>query len=421
MSVAITSLRFGLGLVFALLLVSTGPLCAQDAVGEGIPGAFQELFTLLQVQLKAIAGAIPAPSQQKLEKMTIVGEVSSADCLLGQNLLTQLALKTAVMELEQLKKIGVDAVVMSIRYPMLCRDAHRDEKELAAFMQFYRYLAEETRKRRMKLMISYGCLPGSAVFSEKPVRRFYKQLAYERFKHERWAVLGAIIQELKPDMVTLGSDYEQMQSVTGFPLNEPAARIEAVKTCLADLATLKLRQTCRLGAGCLVTNPDYLALTNALAAETTIDFIDIGIPAINKGYWRRAVEIADALKASPKAVAISEARLTKMADGELEKIHSPEVSARQVFSFWRRLDQQFAEAMIRLACWKDFSFVTVSHGGRLFAYLPFSPEAAQSSPEQVTSEAITVAGEAIVKERLSETGKALAQFLIGVRKSASPD
>ena len=397
-------------LLVLLMLCSCWRLNAQDPQTIQPPESFQNLMNALQGQLKSFSGVVPPAGHQKLERLTVAAEVSTADAILGPKLLTPLALKTALMELEQLRKIGVTAAILPIRYPLLCGEAHRDGQELEAYFQFYRYLVGEARKRKMKVIIAYGCLPKTAQFSDKPVRRYYRQLAYERFKRERWTVLRSIIQELQPDMVGLGSDYQQMAAETGFPLDEPGAPMDAVNACLKILEAGNARKTSKIGAGVLVTQPGSVEVAKGIAEATAADFIDIGIPAVNKGLLRKALEIIDAVK-TVKPVAITEAYLSKATDEETGQLHAVEIKTRGVFSFWSRLDQQFNEILIRLACWKDFEFIAVSNGGRLFAYLPFSPESAEVPPEKRYSDSMTAVNEAIVKASLSETGKALKQFL----------
>ena len=106
--------------------------------------------------------------------------------------------KTQLRELDALRRAGAQAIVIEVCYPLLS-PGFQDPRPL---LEHYANLANEVRRRDMKLVIEHGALgpkEGIVVAS-----RFYQRMTKQRFAEERYAELKSIAIALQPDYLDHG-------------------------------------------------------------------------------------------------------------------------------------------------------------------------------------------------------------------------
>lgn len=386
----------------ALALTASG--WAFPALAQNPPKQYQELYRELQSQLTAFALRLPPRPQgkQPIRAATLL----SANCQRGEIILGDAEREGALRELDALKGLGADGIVLEICYPLLT-PAFRDPQP---FLDYYTNLANEVRARGMKLLVQHNSLlPAYASVDARP---YYKKLTKVRFGRERFLELKSILLALQPDYLTLVS--EPRTHAAGQKLSVKEWRVyvqrsvEALGQQLGAFPTL-------LGAGSgLWDELDYI---EAFAGIKGLSYIDLHLYPLSAGGTSnldRLLEWPDRIRAidPDKRVVMSEMWLYKARASEsINSVIDPTVLARDVYSFWSPLDQTFLHVVGMAAREKGIELVAPFWSRYFFAYLDYNdPLAFRLKPKELMGMASQRAYEAILKGSVTDTGLAFGRM-----------
>ena len=367
---------------------------------QGTPKKYQTLYRDLDAQLAALDLRVPAAPAGKLPIRAAT--LLSANCHRGEILLESGAREATLRELDALKNLGAEGIVLQICYPLLT-PAFRDPQP---YLDYYVNLANEVRTRKLRLLVEHGTL--QAAFASVDVRPYYVKLNKPRFWRERYAELKTILVALQPDYVTLVSEPGPQSAGLKLSVKDwrsyVAKSLDALGQDLGSFPTL-------LGAGCGVW--DDFAYVQAFAGIQRLHYIDLHLyPLVAAGEksFERLLEWPDRIRAidAGKLIVLSEFWLYKLGtDEKFKGTLDPNVVARDPFSFWAPLDQKLLRIVGRAVRSKNFELAAPFWSRYFFAYLDYSdPLTYRLNARQLLDLAGQRAYEAILNNRVTETGGA---------------
>ena len=253
----------------------------------------------------------------------------------------------------------------------------------------------------------------AAVFpdiSPMPVAAYYKKLSLDEYKKRRLEMARVLINELKPEYLTLGNEPDTEAHNTGQPVNDAETYSQMIQFYTAELKRLPSTTT-KLGAGFGTWLKDYELWTRRYAAQTGLDFINIHIYPVMADLMDRALQIADVARQNGKGIVMHEAWLYKWQLGEDRGGRNPNnIYSKDAYRFWYPLDQKFITAIVKMAHYKKFDYISPFWSNYLFAYLDYDQAKNLQAGERV-KKAITTAVNSALAHQISPTGETYKRLI----------
>lgn len=361
------SIRFTIALLYAAVSLS-----AQTAV---VPSDYQDLYTTLQGHLDSFYTTVSSGWDGSTPSVDFSGELLTANANRGLQLLSSQTYPGVLVELNALKTRGVKAVTVQIGFPILSPAFFKfngDPGDDQAILAFYQQLSQDVHAAGLKLIVESGVLfPG--VYSSGSglnLGDYYKSLSSDQYIAGRAQVIAAVAQQIQPDYLSMGSEPDTEAQLTGMPfVNTPDGFASMMNYCLSQAKTSGVL----FGAGVGTWLQGAPSFVNSLGA-TGIDFIDLHIYPVNYSFLTNVISLADSARSLGKEVAISEAWLLKERDSEFstsDVASNPSIFARDAYSFWQPLDQEFLAGMVRFSYWKNLKFFSAFWTKYFWAYLDY--------------------------------------------------
>ncbi len=319
----------------------------------------------------------------------------------GEVLLRPATMVAVRLYLDRLQELGLQGVSLQISYPLLRPDFPRS----AEYLAFFRHVAEEVHSRGLKLLVESG-----PVFPDPPysqVQVDFSDLTVQTYFQTRRDALLLIASEVRPDYLAIGGEPATERMLTGLSFSLAEYMAFVVET--ADAIDRSSGILVGAGAGTW-EDPEYL---RAYIDSPSLDFVNMHLYPLRSptvDYALRAVEMAELARAQGKKVVIGEAWLYKASPAEVGGPYQ-ELFGRDVYSFWSPLDIRFIEAVIGLAHYQHFEYVSLFWANYFFSYIDYD-EIPEALPRvEVVNRANQAAYDSIVAGTLSATGLALQRLL----------
>jgi len=370
------------------------------STSDKVPNKFKDLYNELASQMTKFDNSLPAPTNKNHDPI-FAAELLSANANRGKDLLAQNGIVGVNLELNRLKELGVEGVVIAVNFPLFYPPFHKNPSEQQAYLDFYKNVAKKVRSKGMKLIIENNFIFTQEGISDVDVQGFYKNLSLEEYGRGRFQTALTIAKELKPDYLTLVIEPDTEALQTKKPVNSVAVQTAYVKSVLEGFKENGVTGV-KIGAGVGTWHPQYKEFTTSFA-NTDIDYIDTHIYPITRDFFDRVLTIADIAKSKGKPVTMSEAWLFKTAGTELGSVTETSAFARDTFSFWEPLDQKFLEVITKLAYAKEFEFISPFWSKYFFAYLDYDKVSKKSPGELMTLSSIET-GKNIANDKFTSTG-----------------
>lgn len=386
----------GPSLVLALACVAW----SQAAYAQTAPKKYQDLYRELDSQLSAFERQLPPRSSgtAPIRAATLL----SANCHRGEFILSDAQRQATLRELDALKTLRAQGIVLEICYPLLT-PAFRDPQP---FIEYYSNLANEVRLRGMQLIVEHNSL--LPAYASVDVRPYYRKLTKQRFGRERFAELKAIVSALNPDYLTLVSEPRTHTAGLNLTVSDWRTYLQrSVDMLLEQLGS----SSTLLGAGSGLW--DDFEYVQAFAGIKGLSYIDLHLYPLSTGgesNLERLLAWPDRIRAiAPgKRIIMSELWLYKAGAGErFNSVADPAVFARDVYGFWAPLDQKFLRVVGIAAREKGIELVAPFWSRYFFAYLDYNdPLTFNLRPSALLNLASQRAYAAILKDRHTDTGLA---------------
>ena len=295
------------------------------------------------------------------------------------------------------KELGATGVAVQIIYPLLGQDyPHSDE-----YLNFYRAVAGEVRKRGLTLIIATGAPFSGTEFS--PLHIDYSDKTPQSYLQERLEQAAVIARELRPDYLCLSEEQSTERMLTGLDITTN----DYIDFLRSAPAAINPPSGVRLGAGSgSWESPD---LIRRLIKDTSLDFVDIHIYPLSNGptdYLQVTSDWAAAARAAGKDVVIGEAWLYKASVKELQGgIGYQEVYGRDAYSFWQPLDVLFMQTAVDLGRATGVRYVSFFWSRYLFGYVNYEDVPPGATGLALQQAANLASWTALSRGELSATGQ----------------
>lgn len=405
-----------------------------------VPAQYQSLYNQLQGYLNEADKKVSAGWDGSSYAVGYAAELLTADGNAGPGILQASTQQVMLEELDCERLMGVKAITVQIGFPIFDpnfylstgQTAAQAQQSVQTWLSYYQSVAEAIHNRGLKMIVESNPLLALYISSNSTFNPggYYKTLDFTTYQERRSQHNIIVARDIKPDYLLLQTE-PQTDAVNDFRTEmtnatKDTAMIRKFVTDLESAGIPGLHTSLQLGSGTGAWQTDWQALTSGLISIPGLDKIDTHVynimPDVNQiGEVAIAMQIADMAHAADKGVTMSEFWLHKstalvgFAEGADSLV---DIRARDMFSFWAPLDEQFLQMVGKLANSKHFDYVSgfgfyywfaLTDYNTLPSYPVYPP--ANSTQNAVIDGQITTmqnlaAKQALAKQELSPTGKA---------------
>jgi hypothetical protein len=328
-----------------------------------IPPEYAPLGDLLGTELGDFETALNTSWDHSRGSTVFSADLLYANGNVGEGLLQPQVVGLNRTLLDHLQALGINGVVVAIKFPLLSPNFPHSSDYLA----FYQQVIAECHRRGIRVLVESG-----AIFSGTPyssVHVDWSQYTRDTFFEGLEDQLLLIANQVRPDYLTLANEPTTDAALTGFQITP------AVWGAFLREASARIDRSSgvRVGAGTGTwENPAYMS--EAMSVQR-LDYIDLHIYPLgsNGDYLDRALQYAQQAHAAGKAVTVSECWLYKASPdelgnglGDIQKIMN-----RDVWSFWSPVEERFVLDIVHLADAARMDFVSFFWARNFFAYLDY--------------------------------------------------
>ena len=388
-------------------------LCALPALAQNqtVPLEYQDLYKALALKLTAFDATISSQWDGSRPPVDFSAELLSANANRGIQLLTGGASSGAQLELASLHALGVHTVTVSIGFPMLYQPF--DALDYQGYLSFYKQLAASIHAAGMKMVVETGVvdLPG-----------YYATLPDPMYVDARAKQILTIAGEIQPDYLIIAEEPDTEAEITGKPFISTVQGFSSmVDNFLSQLNSAGFTTTnVGAGVGTWIDNaPGYI---QALSAKSRLNFIDLHVYPIDRTFLTDTITLIDLVQSAGKPVTMCEAWLEKRSEAEFTGVAvttNDFIFARDPFSFWAPLDQQFLTVFTKLVWWKQMKVFSPYWSGYFHAYLNYRSTYDSIAPDQILQSASLADTTAIVNGQYTSTGLAYQSLVTATAVSAA--
>ena len=401
-----------------ILSLVAGAALAQN---PPVPSTYQPLYTELQGKLDALQGFVNSNWNGQKGDSIYTSELLNANSNSGLLLLGPGTRAKYLQELNALKSLGVQAVVVKMGFPMLYQpflQYNGDPQDYPTIISFFQGVVNDAHAAGIKVVVeSASIFPG--FFSSQSglnVAGYYKQLSYTDYLTAVGTMNATIVEQIKPDYLNLGSEPQTEVENTGYTeLNSPSGWASAVQ---AYGAMIPVPHAIPLGAGVgtwETTNSSAIVA----ALIPVVDYIDLHIYPINDppgspvDIPTNTLNLINQAEAAGKRVAVSEAWLLKVSDAQYSATgvaSSVNNFSLDSFSFWAPLDQEFVSDFYGMANWKDLIYFSAFWSRYYWSYVDYN-SASSLAPPDLINDSIVTAATALQANQVTSTGSFVKTYL----------
>ncbi len=366
-----------------------------------VPAEYQSLYDTVAAEVHAFTSSAPAAPAAS---PTVLGtELFAANGNIGPSLLSPRAITGVEEELDALQALGVGGVTVDVSFPLLLPSTPNS----AGYLTFYERVARQIRARHMVFSVEEN-----PVYSGTPLTTLsisYAGLTLSRYAAEQRTQAQLIIDDLKPDYLSVLTEPDTFADTLHLPLDTASTAVTVVRDELAGLR----RGHTLVGAGSGTWSTP--AIDRALLAQTSIDYLDVHVYPIGPADVANLQAVVAAAKDVGRPLVMDETWLNKPEPGAaLGPAGAPQSLKVKSYSFWEPLDETWVSAMADYVRAQGFAYVSFFDGARaFFGYLTWSPALDAASYQSFSSQYNQLVGENMRSLTISGSGEALREALAG--------
>lgn len=394
-----------MSITICIIMLISGCTQENNSPEDSIPAEFKSLYSSLESKLNTFKSNLNQEWDGTKYSNFIPGvQLSVANANRGEALLTESVKIGSQLFLDRFVELGIKGVTVNIGYPILLPDFSNSSQ----YLEFYKWLTNEIRKRGIKLIVESGIIFREPEFSSLNVGVYYDNLVdWNHYFWGRRIMAHTIVSEIKPDFLSIGNEQSVEEGIIGLPnpsgLSEPYFTpyiySEYIKYVLDGLN----KNGVLLGAGSGTwDDPEFV---KAFVKIKELDYIDLHVYPITHNCLERAVDLAEIAKENGKMVISTECWLYKATSLEVESGGAArlDVFSRDVFDFWIPLDEKYHEVFVLLAHAKQFEYIAPFWVRHYFAYLKYNDTTKYLSPGELFNLCDEKACENIINGTFSKT------------------
>jgi len=367
-----------------------------------VPDPYQTLYTTLDTKLKEIDQALSAAWDGEKYCTYYCTSLMTANSGRGETLLEPQILDNIEYYLDAFEALGVRAVDIAIQYPVLVTSFPKSED----YLNFYKAVVQKVRDHGFRLIIGCQSTFRDSIFGKLDVETFYEGLDKERFKTEKKQMIETIINELKPDYLTIETEpsTQGMNLGLDYTVNDVVEYVQYFLNGLDKKGTL-------IGGGSGTW--DEIGYIDEIAQFEEIDYIDYHIyPVIQDFFVDKVFKIDSIATRYQKKLVIGECWLHKADETDLQELPPHVRFVRDIFSFWIPLDSLFTECVVKLSHLSKCEVTSLIWASFLFSYLDYLPEHETMPLDQLYNAGYTASTQNILSKTCSPTGVLYQNLII---------
>lgn len=405
-----------------------------------MPTQYQSLYSQLQGYISSDDELISALWDGSSYPVRYAAELLTADANAGPGILQSNTQQVMNEELSGEKSLGLQAITVQIGFPIFepafymasGQSAVEAQSSVQTWLGYYQTLVQAIHSQGLKIIVESNPLLSSFIYSQSSFNpgAYFQSIGFPTYKAKRSQHNIIVAQQIKPDYLLLQTEPDT-DAINDYrsELNDPSQDVPMISQFVLDLENAgipSLHSSIQLGAGAGAWQPEWQQYISGFAAIAGLDKLDTHIynlpPNINQiGEVQVAMKVADMAHAVGKGASISEFWAHKSTTvnpytGTGDPI--TDVRARDLFSFWAPMDNQFLAIMAKLANFKRFDYISAFGWYTWFNLIdynslttpPVYPATSASQNSTVDAGIMTtqdqMASQALAKHQISLTGQA---------------
>ncbi|HUE02930.1 MAG TPA: fibronectin type III domain-containing protein [Bryobacteraceae bacterium] len=351
-----------------------------------VPAEFQATYSSLNTYLVNFNTTLNAQPLSNLPLLSTAA-LANADANAGPQLVNPGTMAGLQLQLNELKAMGVQAVMVEVGFPMLYAPFLTSQGQTQAqFVSFYQQVAQLIRAAGLKVIVENDTLlANSDVSAGWDASPFYATLSWSQYQQARAQTALTIAQTMQPDYLVVVEEPNTEADNSGqSQADTPAGSASLLSQILASLEQAGVPGM-QVGAGTGASQANAVSFIQQYVAQA-VDFIDFHIYPVNLNFLPVALNIASTAAAAGKPVAMTECWLWKLADSEVGVLTADQARARNPFSFWAPLDAYFIQTMQNLAQHTQMLFMDPFITAYYAAYLPYNSSMDNLTPGAILSQ-----------------------------------
>jgi hypothetical protein len=369
-------------LSIAIIWALAGCLPALAASAPSVPSTYQTLYTTLDNDLTSFNNTLGKPAKYPV---IYSAELWDADANGGPDLVDSWYWTGVQLQIQGLKAMGVQAVMVEIGFPMLYEPFFSSQSVYQEYVNFYSQVASAVKAAGLKLIIENDFLMADNAEGNWDVAPFYATLDWTQYQAGRAQTAAVIVQTMHPDYIMVLAEPDTEATQTGqTEVDTPTGAASLVSTIIDSLNTSGVSGF-QVGAGVGTWQTQYQDFIQDLVA-LPLDFIDMHIYPIIDGYLTNALNIATTAANAGKPVSMTECWLNKVDQSNINSLNQSQVEALNAYSFWAPLDAYFLQTMVNLANYTKMVFMNPSNSEYYWAYLTYGSSTESLPPAEILSQ-----------------------------------
>ena len=388
--------------MFLAILPNSSVLLEVILTSTQVPTEYQQLYSNLKTSLDSFNSQLDTSSADANYSVIYGAELLPANSNRGESLLSPNTMQGVRLYLDRFQELGIEGVTFPVGYPLYTPSFPRYQE----YVQFYKQVVQEIRKRGMTIDIESSVLFANTAFSTLTYN--YGVESFREFENQRKQMIAALIQDLQPDYLNLGAEPDTQYKLTGYvKFSSPDQYTAYINYLLNGLD----RSKTKIGAG--IGTWSDIQYVQDLAGNTGLDLIAMHVYPIVGSTMSEILRITDIAHQHGKGVALDEAWLYKV-----DTLQSSSISAnvdifrRDLFSFWAPLDEEFLATIVRTARLANILYISPFWSMLFFSYVDYDSTTAALSYSDLSTAVNKAAAQNMVNDQFSSTGS-FYQKLIG--------
>lgn len=375
-----------------------------DAQAPPVPSAYQALYTQEVNYLNSFNATLSAGGNGTQFPFLHAANLTGANSNVGPQLANSNQITSIQLQLQEMKAMGVQAVMVEVGFPMLYAPFLTSQGQTqSTFVNFYQQVASSVRSMGMKLIVENDTLMSNDVQAGWNTNPFYDTLDWTSYQQARAQTAVTIEQTMQPDYMVVLEEPDTEAANTGQTnVNTSSGATAELSEILAGLQAYR-QSGLKVGAGVGTWLNQFQSFVQSFVSQP-MDFIDMHIYPVNYSFLPNALTIASTAAAAGMPVAMSECWMNKVLDNQVGSPSQDSVRALNTYSFWGPLDVSFLQTMGTLANNTQMLFLAPSNTTYYYAYLTYGSDTENLPPATLLSQEQSAASAANQDAIYSSTG-----------------
>jgi hypothetical protein len=350
-----------------------------------VPTTYQSLYSNLDDDLVSFNTTLKSLWNGTKSPVIYSAELWDADANSGPDLIDSWYWTGVQVQLQGLKAMGVQAVMVEIGFPMLYEPFFSSQSVYQEYVNFYSQVASAVKTAGLKLIIENDFLMSDNVQAGWNVAAYYATLDWTQYQEGRAQTAAVIVQTMHPDYIVVLEEPDTEAAQTGQTNVNTVSGATSLVTGILDSLSKSGVSGFQAGAGVGTWLPQYQQFIQSFVT-LPLDFIDMHIYPIVNDYLNNALTIATTAADAGKPVSMTECWLNKVSQSQLGSVTQDQIEALNAFSFWAPLDAYFLQTMENLANYTKMTFMNPSNSEYYWAYLTYGTSTENLPPAQILSQ-----------------------------------